>query len=550
MVGCQYIFARPPDHRCSSMFAQVRTHTDAIHLNVSFSYDAAPLCYAHSAMLCSNPYFASVFESSCRERLIHNASNLELAIPKVLGLQSFTGLLEWIYTSHFGLECQNSDGRQLYIAAEMYQCDDLKSYLIAHAVNMSNVGSIMTFLNLPEGIDRHALRQRCEDLIHSHSLQSIQMVETLTLHTVQEIVKLRMVAPPDETLGWRRTRDCYRFINKWQESRVDHHELAFQLVHALLDLSLLPLKTLRQLMSEADPLIHPTQLQDIYVAKLKVDNHFEVEYSIEQRILVPGDAPELACLAIHQCGDSNRVAVVDRANLRVVVLRMDGTYLWSIESSQVSAPGLCRSPMAIAFNQLGELFLSDVARSKILVYDKFGDFIREFGIRGSQVGFIMDVMSMAFNSNWELVVSDSGNHRLQIFKQSGIHLRTLYHGYAQPNGYFASPRGVAVSSGDCMVCVSPVTCRVTMFDPLQGEGQTIGAVDQFDDCNGIATTSSTEGGKLILAVSDCTREEVQIFSSDGTIIQTLKGFSSPYGLMFDQAKRLWVADDASILILS
>jgi hypothetical protein len=544
ITGLKCVSLDPPKH-VDVLFGQV-SRVQNIHVNTRFMGKDGEL-YAHSGMICTNEYFANVMESMMTE-----SQTMLFTIPDVVSLQSFLGFLEWLYTQRFGVECSRSDGRELYILAEMYTLPSLQQYLVQHCINNDNLIEVCSFMLLDEGVDRNDVRNRCIAMVTATSLLSFTMPPYTDVATIQGMVRIRLkTRVVDERLTWKRTRDCYWFIESWAR-RYQQVTAGTELVASELDLIVIPLKHLRAIINgNGYLLVNQVQAQILYDQKVLTDNHCEVEY-IRDAVLCPSHLADasIASIALYQEIGFECIAVVDRVSRSVSVLSMDhGNLRWQIMHTGVEAAvvGRCVDPMGIAFNATGDLFVSCIVRCKILIFNRHGVFVREFGERGRGVGDILDIMGLAFTIDWNLVATDSSNHRIQIFHQSGVLIHSISMLLSMTD--FSFPRGVSVAPDDTLMSVGPYTCKIAMFTLEGGANIVAGNIPEFEDCNDIALTSYGNPPRIVGAVSDSTDGIIQLFYADGTLIQTLEGFDSPYGLAFDKSGRLFVGCEHAIIRL-
>ena len=80
----------------------------------------------------------------------------------------------------------------------------------------------------------------------------------------------------------------------------------------------------------------------------------------------------------------------------------DGEFLW---------------PGGLTTDSDENLYLTDQADSKVVVFDKEGGFIGKWGEEGSEPGRMMRPSGIAFDCDGNLLVSDTRNHRIQKFHE-------------------------------------------------------------------------------------------------------------------------------------
>ncbi len=116
-----------------------------------------------------------------------------------------------------------------------------------------------------------------------------------------------------------------------------------------------------------------------------------------------------------------------------------------------SAPGQFHDPTGIAVSAT-EVFVSDARNARIQVFDRDGNFKRQFGAKGK--GDIPGELGRPMNltiAGDELYVADYWNDRIQVFGLDGTPRRVIGRSGSGP-GELNAPGGVAVASnGDLFV---------------------------------------------------------------------------------------------------
>ena len=81
-------------------------------------------------------------------------------------------------------------------------------------------------------------------------------------------------------------------------------------------------------------------------------------------------------------------------------------------------------PTDVAFGLNGEIYVSDgYGHSRIMKYDQYGNFIKEWGKKGTGPGEFRLPHFVATDAKGNVYVSDAGNRRIQIFDADGKFLK-------------------------------------------------------------------------------------------------------------------------------
>ena len=89
---------------------------------------------------------------------------------------------------------------------------------------------------------------------------------------------------------------------------------------------------------------------------------------------------------------------------------------------------------------------------RIQVFTANGEYISQFGKKGSGEGELNAPMGMAIDTNDLVYVSEWNNHRISIFTREGHFLRS-FGSHGQGPGQFNNPTGITVSNnGVTYIC--------------------------------------------------------------------------------------------------
>lgn len=91
------------------------------------------------------------------------------------------------------------------------------------------------------------------------------------------------------------------------------------------------------------------------------------------------------------------------------------------------------------------LFVTDAQRHCVVVFDRWGRYVSEFGKRGTGPGEFNFPTHVAADAAGNLLVTDSVNSRVQVFDATGQWRGQIGKAGDAP-GYFSRPKGVAVDS--------------------------------------------------------------------------------------------------------
>lgn len=233
--------------------------------------------------------------------------------------------------------------------------------------------------------------------------------------------------------------------------------------------------------------------------------------------------------------------VVDRSH-RLHKFDSGGNFLWTVGSYGVG-PGQFDTPVAVATDLSGNVFVSDRKNYRIQKFDSNGNFLLEWGSKGTEDGQFMWHYGMDIDrSTGHIWIAGYHGHDVQKFTGKG-QLLSRWIGHITGPDEFAYAAGIAVSDNKIFV-VDQVNQQVKVFDKLTtsplyqfGErGDGLGVVFNFPRAISLAPN-----GDLYISED----RHIRRFSQDGVFIRLLrtltKNISATMGLYVTD-KILYQAD--------
>lgn len=217
--------------------------------------------------------------------------------------------------------------------------------------------------------------------------------------------------------------------------------------------------------------------------------------------------------------------------------------LYKSWGSEGSEPGQFRDPTGIAVTAT-EVFVSDARNSRIQVFDKQGNFRRQFG--QEQLG---RPMNLTIHEE-RLYVPDYFNDVIHIYSIAGAHQQSI-----QAKGGLNSPGGVAVYPDGSLLVADTYNQRVVRIDTdgnlINRWGDNPAAGDDAIDFNyptDVAIThkpqpdSARQQGKAFV-VADGYNDRIQQIAANGELVRRWGG---PFGLNIFGPFKGWFATVSSI----
>lgn len=121
------------------------------------------------------------------------------------------------------------------------------------------------------------------------------------------------------------------------------------------------------------------------------------------------------------------------------------------------------SPMAVAADSLGNIYVVDTENRRIQKFDSSGNYLNQWGSLGSGNGQFGHPTGVAVDGQGHVYVVDEGNNRVQKFDSNGGYLGQ-WGGYGSGNGQFSDPRSVAVDGQGHVYVADTSNHRIQKFD--------------------------------------------------------------------------------------
>src|SRR5579885_3238258 len=202
-------------------------------------------------------------------------------------------------------------------------------------------------------------------------------------------------------------------------------------------------------------------------------------------------------------------------------------------------------PQAIAVDQSGNVYVTDLGNRRIQEFDNSGNFLASFGSKGSGNGQFQEPAGIAVGGGFIYVV-DNELSLVQKFDMNG-HFITQWGSKGNNKGQFLLPQGIAGDSKGNVYVVDTGNSRVEKFN---GNGTFLLSIGssgleegQFLSPHGVAVDSLD-----FVYVTDTGNNRVEKFGQDGTFLQSYgegASLKSPIGVSIDKSGNIYVADDGN-----
>jgi len=206
--------------------------------------------------------------------------------------------------------------------------------------------------------------------------------------------------------------------------------------------------------------------------------------------------------------------------------------------SEGTNPGQFITPMGIAVDSVGNVYVIDQGGNRIQKFDATGNYRRTWGSKGTGEGQFSQPHAIAIDSAGNVYVADTYNDRIQKFDANGNYLSQWGSEGTDP-GQFSSPFGIAVDSARNVYVVETHNNRIQKFDSdgnyLSQWGSKGTGEGQFSQPLAIAVDSS--GNVYVIELSG----RIQKFNSDGNYLSQWLTTGS-YTIAVDSVGNIYVSD--------
>jgi DNA-binding beta-propeller fold protein YncE len=263
-------------------------------------------------------------------------------------------------------------------------------------------------------------------------------------------------------------------------------------------------------------------------------------FDIEHGFLQPSDVV---------IGKDLRIYVLDGVNSQVKVFDENGAFLFSF-GSRGNAKGQFESPLGLAIESTGRVFVADTGNRRIQVFAPDGKVLNEFSIqavKGSQ--HPCDPVDLALDEQRNRIyVVDNDNHQVLLYSLDKFSYLESWGKEGDGRQDFRYPFFIAVGKDRIVLIVDVINTRVQAWDPRGKAISSIGEwgvdIGQLFRPKGVCVDS---GNRVF--VSDSYLGAIQVFNRYGSFLSVLGDeygkiikWRSPVGIAIDYRQRLYVVD--------
>ena len=217
----------------------------------------------------------------------------------------------------------------------------------------------------------------------------------------------------------------------------------------------------------------------------------------------------------------NRCDTVRASLVRIGMMTWEEDYLGEFSRGYGRGDGQWIYPVAMALDEANVVYVTDEQQHRITALDTDGNFVRQWGERGTGAGQLNGPVGMAINAAGTLYVAEQGNNRVQLFNTAGESLGMWGEAGSGP-GQFSMPWGLGLDAAGNVYVADWHNDRVQKFT---ADGEFVAAYGSSGNDDGQLSRPSgvcvdSDG---YIYVADWGNERVQILDPDGGFVQSLRG---------------------------
>jgi DNA-binding beta-propeller fold protein YncE len=270
-------------------------------------------------------------------------------------------------------------------------------------------------------------------------------------------------------------------------------------------------------------------------------------------------------------GESADFYIADSRNHRILHIASDGSLLheWGAFADAVTgnAPiGTFNEPWGVAVGPDGSVYVTDTWNHRVQKFTRDGQPLAMWGQYGQPVpgnpaslSSFWGPRGIAVDSNGNVFVADTGNKRIVIFDKDGNYLTEFGSAGFAP-GQFDEPVGIAIAPNGTVYVTDTWNQRVQAFTPSE-DGKFYFPTLQWDVNGWFGQSLDNKpfiavGGNGDVFITDPEGYRVIEFTADGQFVRTWGDFGNgpdeiglAAGITVDQQGFVWVTDAGNNRIL-
>jgi len=197
----------------------------------------------------------------------------------------------------------------------------------------------------------------------------------------------------------------------------------------------------------------------IYITDSELGVIISTDEDLDAKDIIRGKALRPTGISIVQ----NKLYVVDTGKHKIIILDMSGNYVGEF-GQRGSGDGEFNYPIQIGGRDT--LCVVDALNYRVQLFSPDGKFVRSFGRQGNAIGRFASPKALALDSDGDIYVTDALMDNFQIFNMQGQLLLSVGQNGTH-DGEFMTPSGIAIDAQDRVYIVDTLNRRVQIFQYLR-----------------------------------------------------------------------------------
>ena len=219
----------------------------------------------------------------------------------------------------------------------------------------------------------------------------------------------------------------------------------------------------------------------------------------------------------------NRARDLGERGVRVTVTDLDSEYYGTF-AHHGQGDGYMISPMCIAEDSGGRLYVTDESTHRVSVFDYDGNFVRAWGEGGNGEGQFSGPSGIAVDAEDNIYIADTNNNRIQKFTSDGQFILE-FGSSGSGAGEFNMPWGMTVAPSGDLYIADWGNDRIQRFSAGSSECEFVASYGNPGRGDGelLRPSGVAIDERGYMYVSDWGNERLQVLDADGVLLQKLRG---------------------------
>ena len=221
-------------------------------------------------------------------------------------------------------------------------------------------------------------------------------------------------------------------------------------------------------------------------------------------------------------------------------------FLFSFGSEKIENISIS-GPLSLSIDPKGNIYAADTGNNRILKFSKDGQFVKAIGGFGWEMEQFDTPVDICAKSGLDIFIADYNNQRIERYDKDLNYISSLYPDEMKSEDLqFGYPLGVSISIHGELIIIDSENNRLLKINSFGEPEMSFG--DFAEGQGKLDNPSQIEIGKNDrIYVTDKAGGRIVVFDYFGNYLAEIGNgiLKEPYGVFFDDNKRLWIADSGN-----